>query len=153
MQTHTAQKLRRISELKGEKIYISYETKIFHVQSISHYLIFFFNMEKLKRYNNIPQIISIQDSAFSAATLTCSTYDLHDSTGTVDRYDSKYKHLFIDVLQIKDKRDYQDSKTLFLNLAVKTVPAPLYCIDWFMQRVFLGGHFSSPLQVPFLCLM
>lgn len=42
MQTHTAQKLRRISELKGEKIYISYETKIFHVQSISHYLIFFF---------------------------------------------------------------------------------------------------------------
>lgn len=44
MQTHTAQKLRRISELKGEKIYISYETKIFHVQSISHYLIFFFSI-------------------------------------------------------------------------------------------------------------
>lgn len=61
-------------------------------------------MDQLKRQNDILQIISIQDSAFSATTLTYSTYYLHDITGTMDRYDLKYKHLFIDILQIKDKR-------------------------------------------------
>lgn len=62
IETHAAQKLinRVESHTKMEKRFLfAYETKIFHKQSISHNLIFFFHTDQFKRYNNILQIISI----------------------------------------------------------------------------------------------
>lgn len=157
MQTHTAQKLRRISELKGEKICISYETKIFHVWSISYYLIYLFIYFSI-RTNSKDKMIFSRLSVFKillflqqplhtqliiCMTLQALWIDMTWSTNTCSL--TSYK--------LRTKEIIKTVKHSSLNLAVKIVPTPLYCIDWFMQRVLLGGHFNSPLQVPFLCLI
>lgn len=116
MQTHTAQKLRRISELKGEKICISYETKIFHVWSISHYLIYLFIYFSI-RTNSKDKMIFSRLSVFKillflqqplhtqliiCMTLQALWIDMTWSTNTCSLTSYKLR-----------TRDYQDSKTLF----------------------------------------
>lgn len=81
---------------------------------------------------------------FSATTCTCWICDLN--AGAVDRYDLKYKHLFIEVFQIEILATVKHS---FSSLFVQTVLAPLYCIDWFTMRTSLGIHLALLSQFPF----
>lgn len=116
---------------------------IFHLQAL--HAIWFFSLQS--KYN-ILQIINIWDPAFFATTCTCWIYDLNDVACTVDRYDLKYKPLFIEVSQTKILKIVKHS---FSSLFVQTVLAPYTVLTH--AEGFSKNSFSSAVSVPFLCLL